>query len=251
MTFFISHLHTDLRRTRLTKRGSTHDASQVPKGKHKVYPRMDRIILPAPQKLEMSLDLALLSRSSTMLQGGDAPLSVKDYGDLLGHALKKRDGSNSRNYPSGGALYPIETYVIATTFDGATPGVYHYDPTAHALERLWDLPASFEMTKLVAKPDFLMPSAVIIFTSVWKRSSAKYGDFTYGLSLLEAGHMSENIVLVSAALGLESRPMAGFNDQETMRLLDLDAEHEQPVHSVTLSKGARVSSTSNSVETAL
>ena len=207
---------------------------------------MERIILPSPASLSRSLEDALNERVSTMREGGTEPLSLTDYGTLLGHALKQRPESLHRNYPSGGALYPIETYLIATSFEGASAGVYHYHPSAHALERLWDLPRTFDMTKLVPQPDFLLPSAVLIFTSVWKRSSAKYGDFTYSLSLLEAGHMSENILLVAGALGLESRPMAGFSDQLAAELLDIETELEQSVHSITLSKNGRVRASDSS-----
>ena len=51
MTFFISHVHQDLRRSRLTKRGATARAEDVPQGLHKEYPRMERIMLPKPDPL--------------------------------------------------------------------------------------------------------------------------------------------------------------------------------------------------------
>src|SRR4029078_8614522 len=41
---------------------------------------------------------------------------------------------NLRASPSGGALYPIETYLVALTADRVAPGFYHYHPTARALE---------------------------------------------------------------------------------------------------------------------
>jgi len=65
---------------------------------------------------------------------------------------------------------------------------------------------------------------------VWKRSSPKYGDLAYQHALLEAGHMSENILLVGCALDLEVRPHAGFDDFTTCTTLDLDEEEEQAVH---------------------
>ncbi len=240
MTIFLSHLHTALRATRFTRRGATRRPEDVPQGTHKEYSRMERISLPEPVVLDISLPEALSRRVSSLNQGGDTPLSLQDIGTVFGLALRQHADSNHRNYPSGGALYPIETYLIATSLEGAAPGVYHYHPSAHALEYLWELEPNFDITRLVQKPEFLLPSALIVFTSVWRRSSAKYGDFTYGLSLLEAGHMSENVLLVSSALKLQVRPMAGFDDQRTNDLLDLDPDLEQAVHSITLSKGAHV-----------
>jgi SagB-type dehydrogenase family enzyme len=236
MSSFLSRLHADLRQTLLTRRGATHAPDDVPKGLHKEYPRMAQIPLPEPAVLASSLESALERRHSTNTSETGIPLTLQDTASLFGPALRRHTNDIRRNYPSGGALYPVETYLIATLFEGAAPGIFHYHPTAHALERLWNLPAAFEMKQIVRHPDTLNPSALIVFTSVWSRSSAKYGDLAYQHALIEAGHMSQNILLLSSALGLETRPYAGFNDERIIELLDIDAGAEQPVHSITLSK---------------
>ncbi len=236
MTSFIAHLHSDLRGTRYTRRGATHHPEDVPKGTHKEYARMEQLPLPEPAELECSLESALLARHSSVGSANDRPFSLQDFGTIFGLALRRRAGKINRNYPSGGTLFPIETYLFASALEGALPGVFHYNPTTHSLERLWGMPVETHVRNLVKGPESLSLSALIVFTSVWKRSSAKYGDFTYPLALLEAGHMSENILLISAALEFETRPMAGFDDDAVSRLLDLDGENEQPVHSITLCK---------------
>lgn len=234
MTFFISHLHSDLRGTRLTKRGATNRPDEVPRGLHKSYRRMEAIRLPAPVPLKDTLQSVLEKRRS--YDGGteNGTLSLEQCGTLLGHALGQHPESLRRHYPSGGALYPIETYLITTALEHSSPAVFHYNPTAHVIERLWDLPAGLQMKDLARHPEDLFFSSMLVFTGVWKRSSAKYGDFTYTVGMLEAGHMSENVLLVATALGLKSRPMAGFEDGKLIELLDLDPEEEQPVHSIVL-----------------
>src|SRR5579871_5089869 len=118
MTSFLSHLHAELRRTRLTRRGSTHHPDDVPRGAHKEYPRMPRIQLPEPEMVPMTLQEALQKRRSASSGNPEAPVSLREIGTLLGSALGVRANSEknqvSRNYPSGGALYPIETYLIST-----------------------------------------------------------------------------------------------------------------------------------------
>lgn len=236
MTQFITHIHEDLRSARFTRRGATHRAEDVPKGTHKEYPRMERLLLPEPQPIENSLRSVLLTRRSSYFKENLSTLSLGDFGTLFGLALRRRQKTTSRNYPSGGGLYPIETYLITEPLVDGTSGIFHYHPTVHALEKLWDVPAENEVRTLIQGPEGLSFSALIVFTSVWKRSSAKYGDFTYTVALLEAGHMSENILLVATALGFETRPMAGFKDRIVPQLLDIDEEHEQVVHSITLAK---------------
>ena len=72
----------------------------------------------------------------------DAPVTI--VGDILRHALGlsawKQFGASRwslRVNPSSGNLHPTEAYVIAGPAPGPgdAPGVYHYAPDRHALER--------------------------------------------------------------------------------------------------------------------
>ncbi|OGG80301.1 hypothetical protein A3A39_03465 [Candidatus Kaiserbacteria bacterium RIFCSPLOWO2_01_FULL_54_13] len=225
---------------RRTRRGATLPPDKVPRGLHKEYMRMPRIKLPEPEPLSDTLDAVIGKRASCRVGSFQETFSIGELGTLLGHALRVRDDGR-RNYPSGGALFPIETYLVGNVLEGYAPGVFHYHPTAHALEFLWELPPDFDMENVLRSPNPRAPfsSALIVFTSVWDRASAKYGDFSYIIGLLEAGHMSQNVLLVSASLDLCTCPMAGFNDELLTNLLDIDEGYEQPVHTITLCrKGA-------------
>lgn len=234
---FLAHLHADLRRTRLTRRGATHHPQDVPRGLHKEYPRMPQLPLPEPAPLTTTLPDALNHRRSGISGNAEIPVTLRELGTVLGLALRRQSPlHNGRNYPSGGGLYPVETYFISTALESQTPAAFHYNPTTHALERLWDLPPHFNMKDIARHPERLSLSGMLIFTGVWNRSSAKYGDLAYQHTLIEAGHMSENVLLVGCSLGLSVRPYAGFDDTLITSLLDLDEELEQPVHAVTLCK---------------
>lgn len=233
MTLFISHLHHDLRAARLTRRGSTHRAEDVPVGQHKSYPRFEKIRLPAPETLDATLADILTQRVSYLNGSEASSISLQQWGTFFGLALGKRKQSGNRNYPSGGALYPIETYLISSAVPGHDTSVFHYNPSEHALEKLWALPHTIALKDLVQQ-EKLLYSSLIVLTSMWKRSSAKYGDFAYTVGMLEAGHMSENMLLVATALDLHARPMAGFADAALLSALDISPEDEQPVHTITL-----------------
>lgn len=239
MSNFISHLNQDLRRARLTRRGASDERSDDRGSRTKKYPRMERIALPQPAILSTPLGEALIKRISASA-GPTVPLALDDLGSLFGNALKQRAGSFHRNYPSGGARFPTETYLLSSEIGATKPGSFHYRPDTHELERLWDLPSEMGVDELIIhdKPENLEFSSLLIFTAAWERSSAKYGDFAYILSLLETGHMSQNVLLAAAALGIAARPMGGFDDEKIARLLDLDEEREQTVHAITLAKSA-------------
>ncbi|MDR3570911.1 MAG: SagB/ThcOx family dehydrogenase [Candidatus Pacebacteria bacterium] len=198
---------------------------------------MERVLLPEPVSIAQNLQDVLIHRHSAVSGNPEEPITLVELSALLGHSLRKRPkNTTSRNYPSGGALYPVETYLISTAIETQLPSVFHYNPSEHSLERLWPLPEAFDMKSIAKHPESLPLSTLIVFTSVWRRSAAKYGDLAYQHALLEAGHMSENILLVATALEINARPYAGFEDNLIAELLDLDETEEQSVHTVTICK---------------
>ena len=192
---------------------------------------MPRVELPAPRALEITLSDALASRRSFHRGSTAEPFQEADVGTLLGLSLGVRS-DGKRPYPSGGALYPVETYLVGRVIGSMPPGVFHYHPRAHALEVLWDLDSSFSTTDLTTTNGTPVGSALIVFTALWRRSSAKYGNLSYLHAIMEAGHAAQNILLVSAALSLHARPLAGFDDMQIAGLLDLDTRAEQPLYAV-------------------
>jgi SagB-type dehydrogenase family enzyme len=198
MTFFISDLHKDLRRAR--GRGAIEGKNAL-RGTHKEYLRMERIVLPAPAELTTSLYSALFERSSELTGAVSASLSMQDIGTLCGLALGQRENSH-RNYPSGGGLYPIETYVVVLKGEEVGRGMYHYNPSAHALEKLWGIPDEVDTKTLIQSSTTSDLSAIIIFSSVWDRSTTKYGDFGYITmeTLLDLDNEREQVIQTVAVV---------------------------------------------------
>jgi len=230
---FITSIHDYIRSSLALRRGSLVRHDFVPTGLHKEYPRMVRISLPEPAPLTMPLHEVLHKRISSPVSITDRALSLQELGNLLGHSLGMSD-EKRRHYPSGGALYPIETYLVGNIIEGYPSGVFHYHPKSHALEFLWETPASFAMSNILRSPEIALAPQLIVFTSVWNRSAAKYGDHAYSHGMLEAGHMAQNILLVATALSMHTRPIAGYNDTVISELLDIDPRLEQPVYSIVL-----------------
>lgn len=228
---FLSRLHAELRSARLTHQGSTGTYTM---GTHKSYARMERIQLPTPTTVTTPLSEAIVRRTSAKEGDAGSMITPETIGTLFGLSIARHHNSTRRLYPSGGALYPVETYLVSMHLGSQNGAVFHYNPTEHSLELLTELPPDFSLDTLARKPSDLDRSALVVFTGVWERSSSKYGDLAYIHTLIEAGHMSQNILLVATSLGIQARPYAGFNDEHLIRLLDLDSSDEQPIHTVTL-----------------
>lgn len=231
MSDFIINLHGRLRGLFATRR-AIDPRDEHPRGSHKEYPRMPRIVLPAPEALTPRLDEALRARASYGAVPDANGFTPGELGTLLGLSLGIRDGI-TRMYPSGGARYPVETYLVGHILRDAPPGVYHYHPTKHALEHLWDI--ATPMSSLVLPSNTLVSNAMLVFTAVWGRASGRYGDWSYNHAILEAGHMAQNVLLVAEAIALGARPSLGFDDTAIAHALDLPRE-EQPIYSIFLAK---------------
>lgn len=230
---FINRIHSHIRNSLSTRRGAFIRPDKVPVGLHKEYSRMIRIPLPQAENIPNPLHEVLKDRVSSSLCVTGRKFSLSELGTLLGDSLGMRDGVH-RHYPSGGALYPVETYIIGNVAEGFPSGVFHYNPKAHALEFLWEVPSSFAMSNIVRSPDTPLSSQLVVFTSVWRRSSSKYGDLAYSHAHIEAGHMAQNISLVATALSIGTRPIAGYDDKVLTELLNLDENEEQPIYSILL-----------------
>jgi SagB-type dehydrogenase family enzyme len=237
MDIFLSRLHTQLRSARKTRAGATHAPEDVLIGYHKEYPRMPRLHLPQPLELDTLLSRALSTRRSFERGSTADPFPVGMLGTLLGLSVGMRD-EKARHYPSAGALYPVETYVIGHTVKESAPGVFHYHPRAHALEQLSELESTFSTHDLTTTQNAPVGSALLVFTADWRRSSAKYGHLAYLHATIESGHMAQNVLLVATAISVFARPLAGFDDEKVAALLDLDTRIEQPLYAVLL--GMRV-----------
>lgn len=196
----------------------------------KEYPRMPRIKLLDLADNGVTLLKAIKQRRSSQ-QVNSEPLSFESISYILA-ALGVND-RGSRTYPSGGALYPIETYLLTKRVSGLEQGAYHYHALTNSLEYLWPTKENLEIFK-VLNPWAKDARALLIFTGSWYKSSFKYRDFSYLLGLIETGHIAQNVLLTAAALEIPACPLAGLNDDEIVEILDLNPRLEQPVYCIAL-----------------
>ena len=73
-------------------------------------------------------------------------------------------------------------------------------------------------------------AAVVARHGVFWRSRFKYGDRAYRFTLLEAGHVGQNLVLAATALGLAAVPIGGFFDRRVDAFLGIDGLHEASLY---------------------
>ena len=77
------------------------------------------------------------------------------------------------------------------------------------------------------------PAGGIILTSSIRRSETKYGIHAYRFSMIEAGHIGQNISLIASNINIGCCMLGGFENDFITNLLDLP-EEEIPVYSIAL-----------------
>jgi SagB-type dehydrogenase family enzyme len=93
------------------------------------------------------------------------------------------------------------------------------------------------ISQAVVQPDIARGAAMIVFiTAFFERTIFKYGDRGYRFILLEAGHVAQNLNLVSNALGLGSLNIGGFFDREIDDFLNLDGVTQSSIYMIAIGK---------------
>jgi SagB-type dehydrogenase family enzyme len=181
--------------------------------------------LPRPLRPRCSLWAALDARRSRREFGG--ALDRQRLATLLdaGYGVRRRD---RRTVPSGGALYPLELYLLEH-------GVFRYDPELHALEEHDDADPWSAFVAACPVPEVANgAAAVILVLAVFGRSRFKYGQRGYRFTVLEAGHVVQNVVLAAAALDIAALPFGGFYDAKIDALVGADGVEESVLYGVVL-----------------
>lgn len=209
---------------------------------YKRYDRFLRIPLPKPESSPRDLFELLLHRETGRKHTGVA-VSLLELSTWLRHVCGENEKTpqrvyKNRTYPSGGARYSIENYILVLkASEGLKSGVYHYRVDSHELELIALHDFSPEEMERLTWTTWLKNSAFLhVMTSVFWRSQVKYNERGYRFSLLEAGHIGQNAYLVSAALGLQCCALSGIYEDRVEQLIGVDGENESIVHAVAVGR---------------
>lgn len=141
-----------------------------------------------------------------------------------------------RFVPSAGALYPLEIYFHHNYVKGLESGLYHFNPMHNTVSCLQRGDYSSRIKQLLIQPDVAVNSSLVIFiTAVFERSFFKYGERAYRFSLLEAGHVAQNIALTAAGMQLGCTTLGGFIDKLADEFLSVDGVNQSTLYAVSVS----------------
>lgn len=137
--------------------------------------------------------------------------------------------------PSGGALHPLEAYLLIRRVDGITPGLYHYHPVDHALEpiaALDDADAALAADRFVAGQDYFANAPVhVVLAARFGRTHWKYRNHAkaYRAITIEVGHVAQNLYLAATEAELGAYVTAAINEIDIEQAFGLEAMTDGPL----------------------
>ncbi|MFE0350364.1 SagB family peptide dehydrogenase [Streptomyces griseoluteus] len=142
---------------------------------------------------------------------------------------------SERPYSSLGNTYALELYLLFPPERRnvwPAPGAYHYDPAAHALEKIDEVPEALAELAVIAQAGGQLtdpPELLITITARFRRASGKFSGIAYASVLKDVGALQQTLSLVATALGLGSCALAIGDADAAARALGLDWRTESSV----------------------
>lgn len=156
-------------------------------------------------------------------------LAVQANTDLPG-LPRYVDANYSRGTASGGGLYPISVYLVAGPSGDLSPGIYHYSPAHHALQRLVSGDVSGDVRAAVGGRADGVDTFAILGLKYWQ-NAFKYNSFSYHAVTMDLGTVLSTWNLWAGAHGQSIEPMLWFDEPALAELLGL-VDHEEGVYAV-------------------
>lgn len=186
------------------------------------------IALPAPATDGgLALEAAVARRRSIRDFAGRA-LTIVHLSQLLWSAQGITGRQGQRTAPSAGAMYPLETLVMAGTVAGLGAGAYRYGPGNHALSpgpptdgRRGLAHAALGQMWIADAPVILVLGAAAARTR--QRYQSRAGRYIH----MEVGHAAQNVCLQAVSMGLGATVVGAFHGDPVKALLGM-AGDEKP-----------------------
>jgi SagB-type dehydrogenase family enzyme len=120
--------------------------------------------------------------------------------------------------PSAGGLQALELYVVVLESGWLSTGLYHYDRVGHYLAQLAAGADRQDWRRRVPSLGLVRGGSLLwVLVGDGDRVGYKYGQRAARFLLQEAGHLMQNLCLLSASLGLVTVPLGGYLEGEIAR----------------------------------
>ncbi|MDO8537256.1 MAG: SagB/ThcOx family dehydrogenase [archaeon] len=200
----------------------------------KEYPRFELIKLNSTKRKYDKVEKLLISRRSK--RNLTKKVSLNQLSNILYFSAgicKGNLNTSRRTYPSGGARYPLEIYLIINNSE-IDNGLYHYNILENSLEKFPKKISKNAIKSLFFQKFVCKSSIIIIITSVIGRSQIKYGLKSLKFSFIESGHLAQNVMLCAKNMKLNSCAIGGYDGNALEKILEIDGLSEGVIYVISL-----------------
>ena len=211
----------------------------------KPYPREALLIpLVSPQDWtrigDISVREAIAARKSHRAFRGE-PLSLEELSYLLWATQGLRRTASilgARTVPSAGCRHAFETYLAIFHVPGLPKALYRYLPLEHALVEVTRRDGLEELVQWAALGQGFVAKGAVTFlwTAIPARMEWRYGDASYKVIALDAGHVCQNLYLACEGIGAGTCAVAAYDQEASDTLLGVDGEDEFTVYMAPVGK---------------
>lgn len=173
---------------------------------------------------------------------GKGKLTIAHLSEFLYRTIRLRKSSAHRKenhaspynrlYPSGGALYELEFYLLVDKCQGLDNGLHYYSPDEHALIQL-DTKQELEKQLLLDSKMYMVanasPAILIILSARFGRMSWKYEGLSYATILKHVGIVFHSFYLAASTMRLAVCANAEGNSEMFANLINTDFFNESSV----------------------
>ena len=200
-----------------------------------LYENIKEITLPKPNRELEKYNLfdTILKRRS-IRNYSEKPLLLEELSTILfystgiSYKTKQTDyypSINLRTYPSAGGIYPLKFYLYINNVIGLKKGIYYYNNTNNTLKCLNNYCNLNTIINVLKCDNYSIRGACsILMIGNMELMNYKYGERGYRFINIEAGHIAQNIYLVSTAMEIGALALGGFLDEDILKLLPLESK---------------------------
>lgn len=137
-----------------------------------------------------------------------------------------------RTVPSAGCRHPFETYLAAQRVESLESGIYRYLPLDHSIVHVRDIENLPKRLAAATHGQGFAGRAAVVFiwAAVPERTEWRYGEASYKVIALDAGHVCQNLYLACEAIGAGVCAIAAYNQTLVDELLGVDGYDEFGVY---------------------
>lgn len=203
------------------------------------YTQSPRIPVMNGEKIPISVEenqltsLQFLRRSCRSFDK-DYKISFNQVGQILASSYS----IHRHSAPSAGGLYPLKIFLIVPrNGKDLKEGYYEYNPENESLV-LYNKNIDKEILQYAFNNTELLDSAsvIVVIAADFERQVKKYSNRGYRLTLIEAGHIAQNISLAAPIEKLSSLEYGGFLDNILASELGIADKSVSPIITIGIGK---------------